>query len=558
MNYIVGRSQAAIFAALGTIVVLWQMLLPGYVLTLDMVFGPAHVLPGLTVTGISNGLPLQLVLYGAGFLVPMWAVEKILLISLFFALFYLPLRFPPFNLTWYPARYVAAALYAVNPFVYERFLAGHWAVLCGYALLAPFLFFLLKLAHTPTRRVALSMAVVVLLASVFSLHVFTMCMLILVVVIGALALWNLFTRNRAKALHIAEQGILALATIVIVSCYWLVPLALHPQSSPVESFGQANWEAYTTAADPLLGAGGNVVLLYGIWSEGYYQMHQFLSPKDFPTATLPSLLVLSVLVVTGIASALRKREYRCAAITLIAIAAAAFVFSVGIADGPLHSFNLWLFEHVSFWRGFRDTQKWSMLIALSYSLFAALGVSAIASTVRPRLRWGVLVLAILSVLLYTSPMLGGFDGQLRSVQYPEEWYEINAQLSQDPQCRAVFLPWHQYYTLSFNGDILTGNTAPAFFNCDIVSGRAAELANVPDAGATDPVYEAIAQAVTDNSPRDNAASIAALRKEGIHYVIVTSDLGNADIFKYPFLADPSLSTLSESTVGNETVVLLKL
>jgi len=52
------RFRYEIFAVLGAVVVLWQMLLPGYVIVLDMVFGP-HVNPP-SYSGLSaSGFPVS-------------------------------------------------------------------------------------------------------------------------------------------------------------------------------------------------------------------------------------------------------------------------------------------------------------------------------------------------------------------------------------------------------------------------------------------------------------------------------------------------------------------
>lgn len=48
-----------LFAAFGAVVVLWQLLLGGYVLTLDMVFGPNVLLPA--AGSLLSGVPLKYV-----------------------------------------------------------------------------------------------------------------------------------------------------------------------------------------------------------------------------------------------------------------------------------------------------------------------------------------------------------------------------------------------------------------------------------------------------------------------------------------------------------------
>jgi hypothetical protein len=160
-------------------------------------------------------------------------------------------------------------------------------------------------------------------------------------------------------------------------------------------------------------------------------------------------------------------------------------------------------------------------------------------------------------LVYTFTLLGGLAGEVRPVEYPQSWHEVNAILAKDPDCKALFLPWHEYYWLAFNHNILTGNTAPGFFDCRIISSHDAEIGDVGDQGKG-PQYEAIARAVTDNHPESADATLAEFRKEGIRYMIVTNDLGTLDAFKYPFLTSPRLTTLYTGTVDNLHITLIQL
>ena len=549
------RFGPLLFAAGGTVLVLWQMLLPGYVLTWDMTFGPAHVFP--KVSGLVNGFPVWFLIYAVGFVMPMWAVQKAILVGLFFSLFYLPLRFFPFNTeSW--TRYAAASLYAVNPFVYERFLAGQWTILAAYALLAPFFYYLLELLRAPERRTALYLAATMLLIGVFSLHAFVMAALIAaaVVIVG-------LVRYPAGARPLAGCAALTGVIVAMVSLYWIVPYLMNPEAAPVPHFTEAHWSAFQTSADPVVfgNATGNVAMLYGFWGESYPWMQSLRSPKDTLTVFLPSLLALTIVIVVGGVALARKRSERFRALLLLAIGAAAFVFSVGLAPSVFFGFNLWLFEHVPFWRGFRDTEKWSMVLALIYAYFFAAGASYLVSAVRPKLRYVAQIALVVLPLVYTFTMLGGFAGQLRAVEYPAPWYEVNAFLEKDAECKALFLPCHQYYWLAFNDSRLTGNTAPRFFDCTIVSSADAEIGEVGDQGAS-PSYRAIADAVTNNNLQSVDDTLAVLRKEGIRYVIYTADVQRYDEYTYPFLDQTGLTKMYEYPVGNPVdnlhIVLIRL
>jgi hypothetical protein len=161
-------------------------------------------------------------------------------------------------------------------------------------------------------------------------------------------------------------------------------------------------------------------------------------------------------------------------------------------------------------------------------------------------------------LVYTPMMLFGFNGQLHPVWYPDSWHEANKVLKSDPDCKAVFLPWHLYYSLSFNNDLITANTASQFFDCEIVSANGAEIGEISSTGVYGESYDRIEAAVTNNDYSSSVATIATLRDENIKYVIFTDDLMRDDIYSYPFLAGTSMERVYRGVVDNHAIVIFGL
>lgn len=541
-----------IFATIGTIVILWQLLLPGYVLTWDLVWGPLHTFPEFS--GFVNTAPLRLVIYAAGFVLPMCMIEKVLLVGLFFLLFYLPIRFFPFKINEW-ARYAAATFYAVNPFVYERLLAGQLGVLFGYALLPPFIYFLLRFVMwghpvSPHWKDAVYLGLSMLLIGAFSLHTFVMAVVVAIFVLGVGALTKMW--RHPVSLHLKNAAIAA-GVVAVGSLYWVLPFLLAKQSSPLRAFDASHWTAFATSADPLFGTLGNVLALYGFWGEAYPWMQTLLSPKDIPIIFYPALLILATLIVTGAVRLLREHKQQSKALLLIGIGTAAFIFSVGLAPTILQDINFWLFEHVPFWRGFRDTGKWSMWLALIYAYFFAAGASYTLQSLRPKLQSIAKYFFILLPLAYTFTLPLALAGQLKPVQYPASWQEANALLAQDTGCKAIFLPWHQYYELDFNNGFLTVSPASRYFNCEILSSADAEIGGVGHASDKSPDYYSIAGAIASNT-NDPDATVHFLKSKGIKYIIYTPDIAGEDIYDYPFLK----STLLRKIIDTPSLTLFAL
>jgi hypothetical protein len=165
------------------------------------------------------------------------------------------------------------------------------------------------------------------------------------------------------------------------------------------------------------------------------------------------------------------------------------------------------------------------------------------------------VLGMLAIIpiLYTPMMPFGFAGQLKPVQYPNSWAEVNNVLKQDKKCKALFLPWQQYYSLHFNNDLLTANVSRIYFDCDIIHGKNMNLGEVVSQGGNGEEYDAIEKVVTDNEASSDAA-IEFLKKKGIRYIIFTDDVLGEDQYTYPFLDSRSLFMVTHK----EGVYLYKL
>jgi hypothetical protein len=131
-----GRRVGPVVGGVLALLALGPLLVRGYVLTYDMVFVPrlelGRGLLGLD-TAVPRAVPADLLAALATRVVPADLVQKLLLAGVIVgaaagAARLVPARTPA-------ARAAAAALYAWNPFLYERLVMGHWGLLVSYAAL---------------------------------------------------------------------------------------------------------------------------------------------------------------------------------------------------------------------------------------------------------------------------------------------------------------------------------------------------------------------------------------------------------------------------------------
>lgn len=505
------------------------MLLPGYVLTMDMVFTP-NVKVSLADALFRNSLPLRYLIQLGSILLPVWLIQKIILFSLFFNLGYLPFKFLPLpkNTT---VRLFAALVYLANPFVYSRFLAGQWTHLMAYSLLPVFIHLLFKFTDAPSFKASLKLFFLVFLISLFSLHFFVMVGVIM-------AVWFLghfvdyLVKNKPVLLKSTLKNlVLGGLVFTVISSYWLIP-AIKPAESLPQRFDIRHWQAFAASAHPGISTTLNVLSLNGFWGEGGRWSEQFAWPQDYPVFWI-AMGVIWILVLVGIVSGFRDKKTRPITAFFLILGVLSFIFSTGAGETVFKNLNIWLYENISFWDGFRDSQKFSGLLALSYVVLAGYGVGSILAG---KFRFLILLIPVLLGFL----MWGGFQKQIRPVWYPEIWYKAESVLQADTSdYKVLFLPWHGYLSLNFNNNLLLANPAGRFFGDKAIVSKSVEIKDIYDQ-ETNPEYRNLDNVIREEASLSPNQTINFFIKENIKYLVFFQDLNGVDNLQYEFLTSPNL------------------
>jgi hypothetical protein len=348
-------------------------------------------------------------------------------------------------------------------------------------------------------------------------------------------------RRFSQLVRVGKHVLLAGLAAVLVSLYWLVPYALRDAPSVVASFDATHFEAFATSADPQVGVVANVLTLRGFWAEDHAWAEQFAHPDDTPWFFYLGFLGLLFFVVIGLRHLGTRAQDRTIVRAVVVLFVLSTIFAAGVSAMVLWQLNTWLLENVSFWSGFRDTHKWAGVLAVLYALLAGLGFGVVLDRF-PRGRRIIAVLALLIPLSLSPYLLFGLGGQVTPVWYPASWQEVDALLAREPDCKAVFLPWHQYYSNAWNDDRLSANPGVSSFACEVVAGHNTELGDLQDIAPHIDKYDSIAAAVTSNksTPERVAQALDALREAEIAFIIVAHEIEDEDIYRYPFLASPEL------------------
>ncbi len=198
-------------------------------------------LPGLAP---ARAVPSDLVVAAMSRILPADILQKLVLL----AIFVLACSGAAALLAREPllARLAAGIFYAWNPYVGERLIIGHWALLLGYAAL-PWVLRAVLAPDLDSRRGAARLALALLPAVVGG---FAALAITALVAIPA----ALFTRNPRRAA-------LVLAMLAAVSLPWFIPSLLHQVY-----VDPASVAAFAARSDTPFGSIGSLLMLGGAWN----------------------------------------------------------------------------------------------------------------------------------------------------------------------------------------------------------------------------------------------------------------------------------------------------
>lgn len=523
LKTMVGRFKKYGIYILLTVLILGPLLRRGYVLTLDMVFTPHLHMP----TGIFSSYLLQVCLHVLNYVLPGDIVQKFVL---FLALFLAGVgahRLVSFitkpSLYQSIGNYFAGTFYMINPFTYDRFMAGQYDVLLGYALLPWFVCSLFKFIRVQSWRRSLPLALWATVTSIVLIHAIGFLVIFAVTAL-ALRAWQL-RGDKAQLKVLLGYSIASTTLYIILSSYWLVPLLLGRGStaSVLHNYQNSDQLAFATVGGDVFGRALSVLGLQGFWLE---LRHMYYLPQD--TIPLWRLLaaIIWLLVIAGGVGMWRARQRFFADFFAITTVIATF-FAIGM-------WNSWLAAHIPLFAGYREPGKFVAMVALSFTVFTGYGVSATMRYIYEQggkafFAFGSLLLLLIP-LVWTPTMLWGFNHQLMPVSYPSDWYLVNRRLRADPDnFQVLFLPWHLYMNFGFAGRIIA-NPAPAFFDKPIIVSDNPEFKNISLTNRTPTklkLDQILPKAATQNSLGTQLAKLH------IKYVLLDKD---DDYSNYAYLS----------------------
>ncbi len=534
----VGERTSSAFYFVVVLAIMLPLLRPGYLLALDLSWTP-----NIPVQGITNDYYLIfLLLHYLNFVLPSQLIEKAFLFgTLWLAASGMHRLVRGWSASDGWASYFAGLLYLFSPFAYSRFLAGQYLILLAFALMPWFVSSLWHFLASPNLQSSFQLLLWVLAVSIVDLHsIFFMALIIAISLIGFRLTAGSNLREQVK------WGLYTSLAWTVLSSYWLLPLLFGSSSTAalIKNFNPQFAQAFRTVGDPLHGVLFNAAAMYGFWVD---KTGNYILPKSLVGFWPILATFFIVLAFVGLAAA-RRNAF---AWILFATGVIAFVLGVGIAYPPFAGIYWFLFDHVPFFKGDREPEKFIGLLVMTYSFLGAIGATWISNFVRRNLAryhgellGGTLLpfLILVTPLIYNPVELWGFAGQMKTTNYPSDWYAVNRQLNQDESnFQVLFLPWHMYLGFTFTNGVMA-NPATSFFDKPTIQGDNIQIANIYS-GVHTPTSLYIENNILALGPSSTDIG-RNLDHLNIKYVIVAK---NSDASEYQWLARQHDVTMIDNT-----------
>ncbi len=506
---------------------------------------PIKYLYGFSSTAYS-GSAVEIFTLQLSNVIPFWLLQKIYLI-LIIPLSGISMHFLIDTKSSIP-KYFGGILYAVNPFVYVRFLAGHWLILLAYSIMPFAVKSFLDLLDDLNKKNLIRASLLTALTGALNSH--TLALLVLVYLIFLIfKLYQL--KNEANAVKNLLKSLAVFATLfLLLSFYWLLPL-FTAKATLIHQISQADIYAYATGVSAF-NAVFTIASMYGFWREGY------IYAKDFIPYWYLLFFFILFLAIHGFISNNKSKALGLPVKALGVTAVVAVILGSGI-HGPFSSLFEFLFNNTFFFRGLRDSHKFAALIAFSYSYLGALGVAEFERIIHsPERRanayekykktaaWIIVIMALIVPFIYSFTIFNNFWGQLKPTDYPKDWYETNELLNRDSQdFNVLFLPWHLYMDFKWipNAQKRIGNPASSFFDKPIVQGENTEI-GIIYTQSTNPAQRYVESLLGDRDKITNFGEL--IIPLNVKYVLLTKEV---DYKQYSFLFNQTDLELIKET-GN--------
>lgn len=354
---------------------------------------------------------------------------------------------------------LSVLMFTANTYIFMIVDGGQVGVMLSYALvplvLVRFIKFIDFLDERHPRRIrqalifhSLLFGVVVALVVMFDLRI-----AFLSVGIGLFyALYRYIFIQRYSLFSIAGWLFVAAVVVIGLHAHWILPIVInqtYPGKEMLQNFGSLEgFRFFSFATFPQA-----LSLLQPNWPENIFGKVYFMRPEFL---VLPILAFASLLCI-GQRTGNSKQHISITSISFFSFLGLVGAFLAKGANPPFSQINTWMFAHMPFSSLFRDSTKFYLLTALSYSILVPFSVNALAEWIGGRMKnktvkLVILCLAILYIFFLIRPIFqSGLSGTFVRREIPKEYVDLKDFLHRQPDFfRTLWIPkQHRYNYYSY-------------------------------------------------------------------------------------------------------------
>ena len=511
------KTHHVIFTGL-TILILWNMLLPGYIFSLDMI--PPRQLDAENYiynvySSTNSNTPFYIILSLINTIIPFWLIQKILLFLALFLSFTTMYALIPTKS--HIPKYFGAFLYALNPFVYVRFLAGHINLLLAYSITPLAVLMIFQFAEQPNRKNTIMTALMIALVGILNLHNLFLTLLLFFAILAV----------RLKKKHIVP-ALKIIFLLLLLNIYWLAPQS---GGSSIDVIGTDDVSVFQSRAILNYNTIFTVASMHGFWRAGYDYS------KNHITHWQILFIIIIFLSIHGYLHAKDRYRHAFAFVWMISV-----ILATGVTTEYYREIYMFLYENLFFFKGFREPQKFIGLVVLTYAYLGSLGIDRIIKT-KMRFVNIILIVLLLVPFIYSYKMFFGFGGHYASQDYPTDYYEIDAYLTNDTDdFNVLILPWHMYMDFGWNKNRDRRLAAPmhVFIGKNVITGDNMEAGSIYTS-SKNPRSKYIESILKQKNMTDLGTKLIPLN---VKYIILLKEV---DYRNYLFVGNQSDMALVKNT-----------
>lgn len=459
---------------------LWS---PGAIVLLDYVLTPYAPVRGFSALNF-------IMLDGLSGIFGPEIVSKLFFLAILLAAAYLGMLFARLMARKYHFTHIrtleffGGLFFILNPFAYERMMVQPTIYLgiifIGYLAYALF-------AHEGYKKWILAGIFSGLAFNMF-LHASFMIALVFLLYIA------FFVRKKSDIMGILLAGGIAF----LINANWLLAslFGVQNSTSSIETFNIANFQAFLTQSLAPMNVWFTNIFLYGFWGErfsNHYANVDFLS-KLWYVAGFALLLVMGL----GKWLLWTQKETKNGRNVLYFfgfLGIFSLIFGIGIASPMTEWLTLWMAEHIPFWQGYREPQKWIGILMIVEVVFLLLGIGFLLKKYGKDIvvRVSIIISVLLLLLTWSPGPLLGYHGQLKNTVYPQEFSALRSELlSQNFDEKILVFPWHSYIGCSWMGRPTVSNPISGLMSpLAITSANNIEVSGILYSNYSDPETVAI-------------------------------------------------------------------